>query len=149
MRPVYASFALLCCCFPVLAQRIPEGTSLAVRLDATVSSRSAHVGDIVPASLARDLVVHDRLLARAGIPLRGRVTYARRSGRFHKPGYLTIRLSSIDIEGRRYYLDSTAIRDKVTDTPTAILRRSAVERVLAQSSELSREVARELSSVAC
>jgi hypothetical protein len=66
----------------------------------------------VPASLARDLVVHGRLLARSGTPLRGRVTYARRSGRFHNSGYLTIRLSSIEIEGRRYHLDSTAIRDK-------------------------------------
>jgi hypothetical protein len=40
------------------------------------------------------------------------VTYVRRSGRFHNPGYLTIRLASIDIDGRHYRLDSTAIRDK-------------------------------------
>lgn len=95
-----------------LAQRIPDGTELAVRLDATVSSRTARVGDVVPASLARDLVVNDRVLARTGTPLRGRVTYARRSGRFRTAGYVTVRLRSIRIRGRRYSLRSTAIRDK-------------------------------------
>jgi hypothetical protein len=99
-------------CLPASAQEIPPGTRLAVRLDANISSRSAQVGDIVPASLARDLVVNDHVLARAGTPLRGRVTYVRRSGRFHNPGYLTIRLASIDIDGRHYRLDSSAIRDK-------------------------------------
>jgi hypothetical protein len=99
-------------CAPVLAQALPDNTRLAVRLDANVSSGSAQVGDIVPASLERDLVVNHQVLARAGTPLRARVTYVRRSGRFHNPGYLTIRLSSIEIEGRRYRLESTAIRDK-------------------------------------
>ena len=99
-------------CLPAFTQTIPEGTRLAVRLDANVSSRSAQVGDIVPASLARNLEVDGRVLARAGTPLRGQVTYVRRSGRFHNPGYLTIRLESIDIDGRRYRLQSTAIRDQ-------------------------------------
>ncbi len=99
-------------CFPAFAQTIPEGTLLAVRLDANVSSGTAQVGDIVPASLARDLLVNDQVLARSGAPLRGRVTYVRRSGRFHNPGYLTIRLASMDIEGRNYQLNSSAIRDK-------------------------------------
>ena len=108
--PVFVLWPILC--LPGLAQEIPQGTRLAVRLDANVSSGSAQVGDSVPASLARDLVVNDQVLARAGAPLRGRVTYVRRSGRFHNPGYLTIRLASIDIDGRHYRLDSTAIRDK-------------------------------------
>lgn len=94
------------------AAMLPAGTDLVVRLDTQVSSRTAQVGDIVPCSLARDLVVDGRTLAREGAPLRARVTYARPSGRFHKPGYLTIRLSSIEIDGRHYRLHSTAIRDK-------------------------------------
>jgi hypothetical protein len=99
-------------CLPVLAQEIPQGTPMVVRLDASVSSGNAQVGDVVPASLVHNLVVNDRVLARAGTPVRARVTYVRRSGRFHDPGYLTIRLASMDIDGRRYDLDSTAIRDK-------------------------------------
>ncbi|CAN5707909.1 hypothetical protein BH10ACI4_BH10ACI4_23150 [soil metagenome] len=96
----------------VFGQILPSGTRLAVRLDATVSSSTARVGDIVPASLAEDLVVENQVLARRGHPLRGRVTFARRSGRFHKPGYITVRLDSIEIDGRRYDLSSSAIRDK-------------------------------------
>jgi hypothetical protein len=99
-------------CASALAQEIPAGTRLEVRLDADVSSRTAHAGDIVPASLARDLIVDGEVFARAGAPLRGKVTYAQRSGRFHSPGYLTVRLSSIEVDGRRYRLHSTAIRDK-------------------------------------
>lgn len=97
---------------PVLAQDIPAGTQINARLDTTVSSRTARVGDSVPLSLESDLVVHDRVLARRGHDLRGRVTYVARSGRFHHAGYLTVRLSSIDIDGRHYDLESSAIRDK-------------------------------------
>ncbi len=94
------------------AQDIPANTSLRVRLDAPVSSATAHVGDIVPCSLASDLVVDGRVLARRGTPLRARVTYARSSGRFKSPGYVTVRLDSIDLDGRRYDLRSSAIRDE-------------------------------------
>ncbi len=94
------------------AQSIPDGTRLYVRLDSTVSSRTAHVGDQVAASLARDLVVDGKVVARRGAPVRGKVTYARSSGHFSNPGYVTVRLDSMEINGRRYDLHSTAIRDK-------------------------------------
>lgn len=64
------------------------------------------------ASLDRPLIVDGEEVAAAGTPLRAKVTYVRHSGRFHHPGYLTLRLASIDIRGRRYRLESTAIRDK-------------------------------------
>ena len=100
------------CSTPLLAQRIPADTRLVVRLDRTVSSRRAHVGDRVRASLAEDLVVDGRVEARRGSPVRAVVTYVKRSGRFHHPGSLTLRLASIDIHGRHYQINSTAIRDK-------------------------------------
>ena len=99
-------------CLAAFAQEIPDGTRLTVRLDANVSSSTARVGDVVPASLARNLVVNGQVLARSGTPLRGRVTYVRQSGRLHDPGYLTIRLASIDIDGHTYELQSSAIRDE-------------------------------------
>ena len=94
------------------AATLPAGTPLSVQLDRTVSSKTAQVGDIVAASLARDLVVDGRTVARRGAPLRARVTYARSSGRFKSPGYVTVRLDSIEIDGRRYELHSSAIRDE-------------------------------------
>lgn len=110
------SFLPLLACLiatPILqAATIPAGTHLEVRLDRTVSSRDAAVGDAVACSLADDLVVDGRTLARAGHPLRARVTYVRHSGRFHHAGYITVRLSSIDIDGEHYLLQSSPIRDK-------------------------------------
>lgn len=103
---------LLAICVQMPAQRLPANSHLVVRLDRTVSSRRAQVGDRVPASLAEDLLVNGRVEARRGTPVRAVVTYVKRSGRFHHPGYLTLRLASIDIRGRRYQLNSTAIRDK-------------------------------------
>ncbi len=94
------------------AQRLTAGTHLSVRLDRTVSSRTAHVGDRIAASLEQPIIVDGREIARRGTPVRAKVTFVRRSGRFHHAGELTVRLSSIDIHGRRYSLQSTAIRDK-------------------------------------
>jgi hypothetical protein len=66
----------------------------------------------VAATLERPLIVDAEEVASAGIPVRAKVTYVRRSGRFHHAGYLTLRLASIDIRDRRFRLESTAIRDK-------------------------------------
>ncbi len=99
-------------CLSACAQRLPADTQLRVRLNATVSSRSAHVGDRIAASLANDIFVDHQMAAPRGTPVRLVVTYVRRSGKFHHPGHLTLRLSSIDIRGRRYRLHSTAIRDR-------------------------------------
>ena len=116
MRTIHRSIVFLVSLLLVsgaaFGQALPKGTRLLVRLDATVSSATAQVGDSVPASLARDLVVGGRVLARRGQPLRGKVTYARPSGRFHKPGYITVRLDSIEIYGKWYELRSSAIRDQ-------------------------------------
>jgi hypothetical protein len=109
---LFLFLALALFCGELWAQGIPSNTRLAVRLDATVSSATAQVGDIVAATLANDLVVDGKVLAKRGTPVRGIVTYARRSGRFQDPGYVTVRLHSIDIDGRRYRLHSTAIRDE-------------------------------------
>ena len=111
LRP-FLLLALFFVAGPLLAATIPAGTRLQVRLDRTVSSRDSEVGDAVACSLATDLVVHGRVLAPAGHPLRARVTYVRRSGRFHHAGYLTVRLSSIEIGEERYTLESSPIRDK-------------------------------------
>ncbi len=111
LRPVVFCLAILFVSTAV-AQTIPENTRLLVRLDSTVSSQSAQEGDIVAANLAGDLVVDGKVLAKAGTPVRAIVTYVRASGRFSKPGYVTVRLDSIDIDGHRYPLHSTAIRDE-------------------------------------
>ena len=114
MQKIRFLVALTCVGFALRAsgQRLPADTHLSVRLDRTVTSRRAYVGERVPASLAEDVAVNGRVVARRGAHVQAVVTYVKHSGRFHHAGYLTIRLVSIDLRRRRYSLHSSAIRDK-------------------------------------
>ena len=82
------------------AQTIPAGTRLTVRVGSEISSGTAKAGDRFDATLARPLVVNGKTLARTGAPVRGKVTSAKSSGRLHAPGELTLRLSSVQVNGR-------------------------------------------------
>ena len=76
------------------AQTIPAGTSLTVRLGSQISSGTAKAGDRFDATLAR------KTLAKAGAPVRGKVTSAQSSGRLHAPGQLALRLTSVQVNGK-------------------------------------------------
>ncbi|MFB3915884.1 MAG: hypothetical protein ACE14M_04105 [Terriglobales bacterium] len=78
-----------------LAQAIPAGTHLSVRVDTQLSSATAHAGQVWDGTLARDAVVNGRTVARTGTPVKGKVTYAKSSGRLQHPGELTLRLTSV------------------------------------------------------
>ena len=82
------------------AQTIPAGTHITVRTSQELSSGSAKVGDRFDASLTRALVVGGKTLAKAGTPARGKVTSAKSSGRLHAPGQLSIRLTSVQVDGK-------------------------------------------------
>ena len=75
---------------------IPVGTKVTVRLGQAISSETAHTGDSWDGTLANDLVVDGKTIAKAGDPVKGKVTYAKASGRLKTPGQVTIRLTSIN-----------------------------------------------------
>src|SRR5215472_9164643 len=77
------------------AQTVPAGTRITVRSDSQINSANAQVGQSFNANLARDLVVGGKTIAKAGAPAKGKVTYAKSSGRLHAPGELTVRLTWI------------------------------------------------------
>src|SRR5262249_2589633 len=78
-------------------QTVPAGTRITVRTDSQINSASAHVGQSFNANLVRDLVLGGKTIAKAGAPAKGKVTYAKSSGRLHAPGQVTIRLTSIQL----------------------------------------------------
>ncbi len=82
------------------AQTIPAGTRLTVRVGSEISAGTAKAGDRFDATLAHALVVHGKTLAKVGAPARGKVTSAKSSGRLHAPGELTLRLTSVRVNGR-------------------------------------------------
>jgi len=94
---------------PVRELTIPEGTPVTIRMQSSVSSASASVGDEFDAVLDGPLAVGDRTIVRAGAPVRGRVVAVRRSGRLKTPGMLEVSLASITIHGERVPVTSTAV----------------------------------------
>ena len=107
----------IACLFLVLAtacaaDTIPSGAKLSVRLNSSITSRTAKTGQTFHGTLARALVVNGKSLADAGAPVKGKVTHAKSSGRLHDPGELTLRLTSVEVNGKPVPIASTAYRAK-------------------------------------
>jgi hypothetical protein len=81
-----------------VAGTIPAGSHATVRINTSLSSATARTGEVWSGTLTHEIVEHGKVVARAGAPVKGKVTYVNRSGRLHKPGALTLRLSSINGE---------------------------------------------------
>ena len=95
------------------AQTVPAGTHITVRTDSQITSASAHAGQSFRANLARDLVVDGKTIAKAGAPAKGKVTYAKSSGRLHAPGELTIRLTAVQLaDGQTMTVSTSGFRAK-------------------------------------
>jgi hypothetical protein len=90
------------------AQTIPSGLKLTVRMGPTLSSGNATTGEKFDATLASNLMVNGKTLAKSGAPVRGKVTYVKQSGRLHEPGALTLRLTSVEVNGKMVPISSSA-----------------------------------------
>ncbi len=80
------------------AGTIPSGTPLHVRLGQEINSGKSTTGQVFEGTLAKDVVVNGKVVAKAGTPVKGKVTYVKPSGRLHAPGELTLRLTSVGNE---------------------------------------------------
>jgi hypothetical protein len=94
------------------AETIPAGTRLTVRTDSQISSKTAKAGQTFNANLARPLVVNGKTVADSGAPVKGKVTYAKSSGRLHDPGQLTLRLTSVEINGKMVPISTSGYHAK-------------------------------------
>lgn len=88
--------ALLCCSvLPMLAGNIPAGKHATVRINTAMNSGTAHKEEVWSGTLTSDITSNGKVLAHAGDPVKGKVTYVKRSGRLHEPGEISLRLTSI------------------------------------------------------
>ncbi len=87
------------------AVTIPAGTPIRVRLQHAVSSDQSKAGQEFAAVLSEPLVVNGKTLAPKGANAWGTVVTARPSGRLKTPAALYLRLTAVEINGKR-----TAIR---------------------------------------
>lgn len=96
----------------VAAETIPAGTRITVRIGSQMNSGTARAGDRFDANLTSDLVVNGKTFAKAGAPAKGKVTYVKPSGRLHAPGELTVRLTSVEVDGKMTPITTSACRAK-------------------------------------
>jgi len=88
---------------------IPEGVRLDVTIDETLSSNRNHTGDNFAASLAEPVVQDGKTVIPAGAHLTGRVVDAKDAGRLHVPARLSVALSSVEVSGKSYDIDTDTI----------------------------------------
>ena len=81
---------------------IPAGTPLLVRMIDGVDSSKNHVGDIFHASLETDLLIGDRVVARKGTDVYGRLAEAQSAGHMTGSSELQLELTRIVIDGKDY-----------------------------------------------
>jgi len=80
------------------ATTVPAGSHVTVRINTSLSSATATTGQAWHGTLTSAIVHNGKTIAKAGDPVKGKVTYVNRSGRLHKPGALSLRLTSINGE---------------------------------------------------
>ena len=89
---------------------IPEGSPFEVTLDETLTSNRNHAGDNFAASLAEPIVQNGKTIIPAGAHVAGRVVDAKDSGRLHVPARLSVALSSVEVDGKSYDIETDTIR---------------------------------------
>jgi hypothetical protein len=91
---------------------LPEGTSMSVTVDQTLSSEQSHSGDSFDASVAEPVVIEGKTVIPKRAKVTGRVVEASASGRLQHPGSLTVALSSVEVEGKSYDISTDSVSRK-------------------------------------
>jgi hypothetical protein len=85
---------------------IARGTNLAIRMNQTISVKTARAGDHFSGELARPVVRNGSEVIPAGTPVEGRIDEAHRRGHFKGASTLELRLTSLRMGGKDYRLDT-------------------------------------------
>jgi hypothetical protein len=88
---------------------VPEGTAIRVSLDHSISSASSQAGDSFQATLADPVVVNGKTVIPAGSRAQGALINAKESGRLSGRAYLQLALTSIEVNGDRYDVNTTSV----------------------------------------
>ena len=88
--------------------KVPEGTSLEIRMEQAVTTAQNRPGDHFEASLAAPVTVDGRVVIPEGTKLEGIVRDAKPSGRLKGRAVLTLALSSLHIRGKKLQLETNS-----------------------------------------
>ncbi len=119
---IVAAFSMACTpCFAEI--KVPEGTELRMRLEETLSSKTANEGDRFSISLIEDVRLPNGAVLKAGYRGVGEVTEASGNGMLGKAGKLNVRLNYLTVgDGRiRLRANKAAKGDNRTGTQVVTL----------------------------
>ncbi len=88
---------------------VPTGTELAVRLDDAVDSEKDKVGQTYRATLTQDVVVNGQTLIPSGANVTAKLLDDQQSGKITGKTVLTLALTQIQVNGKTYDIDTTAV----------------------------------------
>jgi hypothetical protein len=86
---------------------VPVGTEFDVRLQSSLSSKTAQVEDRFEATTMVDLREGDRVIVPAGSDVRGVISSVTKAGRIERKGSLTLAFDQMTIRGRAYPIRAT------------------------------------------
>jgi len=92
---------------PVVKVKVPEGTEFSLRLEDSLSSKTAHVGDRFTVSLDDDIKLSDGTVLRAGYRGVGEVVAAQKNGAMGRTGKLSILINYLKVGDQRIRLRGT------------------------------------------
>ena len=93
---------------PVQKVTIPDGTQVAVRLVEALDSGRNHAGDVFHGTLAQPIVVGDKVVIPANSDVTGQVTDAKDAGHFSGNSALSLKLTSLTVNGKTYQISTDA-----------------------------------------
>ena len=95
---------------PAMNVQVPAGTSLAIRINQHISVKHNHAGDRFSGEVVEPISVNGSVVIPRGTPVGGRIDEAHKRGHFKGRSILELRLTSMELNGNRYALDT---RDNV------------------------------------
>lgn len=88
---------------------VPAGTPVTIHLRLSLSSASSRPGDPFEAVLDEPIVVRGQTIAPRGAVLAGKVLDARAADQFQEPGYLSLALTAISLNGKLLPIQTSSI----------------------------------------
>ncbi|MBN2243459.1 MAG: hypothetical protein JW793_12300 [Acidobacteria bacterium] len=86
---------------------LPAGTPVLVRTTTAIDTDRNRVGDVFDAILEEPLAQDGYIVAQRGARLKGRIAYAKESGKLTGQSQLLLELTELIANGKRYYLRTT------------------------------------------
>lgn len=87
---------------------VPEGTSIVVRLDSALSSKTSTPGETFTATVAQPISVGEKVVIPEGSTASGTVVDAKSRGKFKGAALLKIVLNSVTVHNNSYQVETSA-----------------------------------------